>query len=346
MRPRWDLYPVERALMGIVQTSRGCPFECEFCDVIQYLGRKQRHKKDADVLAELDVLYGTGFRSIFLADDNFTASRRRVKELLRTLATWNDHRTGGLVSFATQVSVDAAKDYELLSLCARAGIDRVFIGLETPSQASLLETRKRQNIGVDLVEATNQFLAAGILVTAGLIVGFDADTLETFDMVSAMANASSIPIFSIGPLTAPAATPLYARLSREGRIKDQLGADAAATPWQTNIIPKQMTQEQLLAGIGRLCRTLYAPGNFGARVLRMIERLPPRKPAAARTYRAVELETLQMASLFPRLGSEERSVFREVASRSRTRPELSTVLSATFAHYMQVRMMFEMGGVW
>jgi radical SAM superfamily enzyme YgiQ (UPF0313 family) len=142
-RPRWDLYPNDEAMMGAVQTSRGCPFECEFCDVIQYLGRKQRHKPIANVLAELDELDRVGYPRVFLADDNFTVYRQRCKELLQAISHW---RRGRSMSFLTQVSIDAARDLELLDMCADAGVTQVFIGIETPNEASLRETKKRQNL--------------------------------------------------------------------------------------------------------------------------------------------------------------------------------------------------------
>src|SRR5262249_13384069 len=129
--PRWEGYPNDDALMGTVQTSRGCPFECEYCDVIQYLGRKQRHKAVAQVLAELDRVYAYGYRDVFLADDNFTVYRSRAKELLGALREWNLRRVAGRVRFFSQVSIDAAKDDELLRLCAEAGLTGVFIGIET-----------------------------------------------------------------------------------------------------------------------------------------------------------------------------------------------------------------------
>src|ERR1700722_11039816 len=125
--PRWDLYPNDRAIMGTVQTSRGCPYECDFCDVIQYLGRTQRHKPPAQVLRELDEVYRVGYRQVFLADDNFTIYRLRTKELLAALRDWNLRQHRGKVTFVTQVSIDAAKDDELLGMCAEAGLTHVFV---------------------------------------------------------------------------------------------------------------------------------------------------------------------------------------------------------------------------
>ena len=144
--PRWDLYPNERAVMGTIQTSRGCPFECEFCDVIEYVGRKQRHKPIDLVLCELDELYRYGYRTVFLADDNFTIYRARAKELLAAIHDWNARQTDGRIRFTTQISIDAASDTEMLRMCADAGLTHVFIGIETPDEASLREAKKRQNL--------------------------------------------------------------------------------------------------------------------------------------------------------------------------------------------------------
>jgi len=165
LRHGWDIYPNDRALSGTLQTSRGCPFECEFCDVIQYLGRRQRHKSVAQVLRELDALYRIGYRFVFLADDNFTAYRTRAKELLVALRDWNAQQERGEVGFTTQVSIDAAKDEELLKLCAEAGLTHVFIGIETPNEDSLRETKKHQNLRINLADQVQRFLDHGIAVT-------------------------------------------------------------------------------------------------------------------------------------------------------------------------------------
>jgi radical SAM superfamily enzyme YgiQ (UPF0313 family) len=201
--PKWEKYPNDRALSGALQTSRGCPFECEFCDVIQYLGRKQRHKSVNQILIELDELYRHGYRSIFLADDNFTVYRSRAKEVLAALRDWNCRRENGQVYFATQVSIDAAKDDELLRMCAEAGLTTVFIGIETPNESSLKEAKKRQNTGVDLTEQVRKFFDHGICVIGGMIVGFDADGLNTFERQYEFAMATAIPIITVGDMVAP-----------------------------------------------------------------------------------------------------------------------------------------------
>ncbi len=196
--PRWDLYPNEHAIIGNVQTSRGCPFECEFCDVITYLGRKQRHKPVAQVLRELDEVYRHGYRYVFLSDDNFTVHRSRAKEVLEGLRDWNRRQSQGPVRFITQVSIDAARDDDMLRMCAEAGLSTVFIGIETPNEESLRETKKRQNLKIDLLDQAQCFLDHGIGVTAGMIVGFDADGPDIFDRQYEFAMSSPIPIFPSG----------------------------------------------------------------------------------------------------------------------------------------------------
>ncbi len=244
--PRWDLYPNDRAIMGSVQTSRGCPFECEFCDVIQYLGRKQRHKPVDQVIAELDQLYRLGYRSAFIADDNFTVYRAHAKKLLAAMRDWNAERAGGRFRFNTQVSIDAAGDEELLRMCADAGLTHVFIGIETPNEVSLREVKKRQNLKKNLVDEIQRFVDFGISVDCGMIVGFDGDDASIFERQYKFAMASPVPIFSLATLVAPDATPLHARLAAEGRLFDNSSVTTAA-PWHSNIVPKQMTREEVVA---------------------------------------------------------------------------------------------------
>jgi radical SAM superfamily enzyme YgiQ (UPF0313 family) len=168
--PRWDLYPNDRTEWGAVQTSRGSPFACDSCDVIAYLGQRQRHKPIAQVLAELDEIYRRGYRSIFLSDDNLTAYRKHARDLLMALGDWNARRTEGRVFFSTQLSIDVAADDELLQLLAESSPGSVFIGLETTNEDRLRESKKRQNIGIDLVAQVRRFQERGILVLGGMIV--------------------------------------------------------------------------------------------------------------------------------------------------------------------------------
>jgi len=349
--PRWTLYPNHRAHIGTVQTSRGCPFECEFCDVIQYLGRKQRHKAPALVLAELEELYRHGYRYVFLADDNFTVYRSRAKELLVALKEWNNSRTKGRVSFYTQVSIDCSKDSEMLRMCAEAGLNAVFIGIETPNELSLRETKKRQNLGIDLNKQVQQFLDHGIAVTAGMIVGFDSDSHDIFERQYEFAMSLPVPIFTLGALVAPMATPLHARLASENRlVKD--GSEVAATPWSTNIIPKQMTRAELLDGIEGLCNRLYDPEAFGERLMHFIDSFNPRvipRPAVdphPAPVRAIQAESLELVGRFVHLGEKEKRTFARILKAILGKPQVGQFVGAMLAQYMQIRYMYKRGGIW
>ncbi|MEM7347701.1 MAG: radical SAM protein [Chloroflexota bacterium] len=347
--PRWDLYPNDRALVGCVQTSRGCPFECEFCDVIQYAGRKQRHKSVEQILAELDVLYQQGYSNVFLADDNFTVYRRRTKELLLALREWNNRQPDGRLTFSTQLSIDIDREDEILQLCAEAGINYVFIGIETPNEESLKETKKRQNVGVDLVSQIERLLDYGIAIIGGMIVGFDSDGLDIFQRQYEFAMSTPIPIFTLGALIAPAATPLYDRMQRENRLLGQTDNlnGATANPWMTNIIPQQMSQEELLSGMRWLGNQLYHPSAFGKRIFQFIERCQPLPEQQLRTSRRrVEVEMLQVLQDVSRLGSEEGQMFLEVIKASMQKPDLQRLIMHMLFQYRQIRYMYDHGQFW
>jgi radical SAM superfamily enzyme YgiQ (UPF0313 family) len=347
--PRYDLYPNHRAMSGCVQTSRGCPFECEFCDVIQYLGRKQRHKSVECIVAELDALYDIGYRAVFLADDNLTVYRKRAKAILAGIRDWNAARTDGPVAFHTQVSIDAARDPEIMRLCAEAGLVRVFIGIETPNEESLKETKKRQNVGVDLVEQVGVFLAHGISVTGGMIVGFDHDGPSIFQTQFDFAMATPIPIFTLGALVAPAATPLFDRMKSEGRLVTN--GEEVIGVWDTNIDLSLLTREQLQAGLKWLGNRLYSPRNFARRTVAMIERMGPQigpfRPGhqASRT-RPVEIEALGLIRKLIKSGPEEKAMWREISDAMAEKPETGPMVMMSLFSYAQVRCLYESCHYW
>ena len=346
--PRWDLYPWGRVLNGTVQTSRGCPFECEFCDVIQYVGRKQRHKPVDRVLAELDLLYGLGCRGVFLADDNFTVFRKRTKELLTAIRDWNRTRRKGHVSLSTQVSIDAARDDELLTLCAQAGLRQVFIGIETPNEESLRETKKRQNLHMDLEKAVGKFLDHGIAVTCGIVIGFDSDGPGIFETQRDFIERLPIPILSIGALVAPSQTPLHARLRREGRLVES-GAQSALVPWDTNIIPKQMGRNELIDGIRRLCHAVYAPAAFERRVMKFISAvrsLDADPHPLARQVRAGAVTRTAVAKL-REMGPEEEKLFARLVHILQVQPrDVQLMVLSDMMRYAQIRHMYDASGLW
>jgi radical SAM superfamily enzyme YgiQ (UPF0313 family) len=349
--PRWELYPNDRALAGTVQTSRGCPFGCEFCDVIQYLGRHQRHKAIPQVLAELNCLYQYGYRFVFLADDNFTAWRSRTKELLVALASWNARRDAGRVRFITQLSIEAAEDAELLELCAAAGLAYVFIGLETPNEDSLKEAHKRQNLRANPVDQVRRFLDWGIAVTGGMIVGFDSDGPDIFDRQFNFAMETRVPVFSVGLLVAPEATPLHARMAEEGRLVSN-GSEVAASPWSTNVIPLTMSTDQLTHGMQQLCRRLYDPAAFGERLrgtidLLRIRAIPGAEDAVGTSpKRSIEFDALDLIRRLRRLGPAEADMLARVVADLTTNPEAAAVVSVPLLQYQQLRYMYEQRGVW
>jgi radical SAM superfamily enzyme YgiQ (UPF0313 family) len=350
--PRWDLYPNERALIGTIQTSRGCPFECEFCDVIQYLGRKQRHKPITQVLRELDRLYRHGYRTIFIADDNLTVYRARARELLEALRDWNVRQERGKVRFFTQVSIDAARDEGLLRLASEAGLTTVFIGIETTNEDSLKETKKRQNVGIDLAEQVGRFLANGIAVVGGMIVGFDADGPDIFARQYEFAMQTGVPIFTVGALVAPAATPLYARMEREGRLLAG-GPEMAGSLGSTNIVPRQMSGEQLREGLRWLCSRLYEPAAFGERIERLLDGLGPRRDPgrgearrAPERGRAVERDSVGVLARLPRLGEAEAKMWSRVLAKLGERPDAAETVMLMLLVYMQIRHMYSEGTCW
>jgi hypothetical protein len=349
--PRMEDYPNDRALLGTIQTSRGCPFECEFCDVIQYLGRAQRHKPIPQVLTELDQLYRLGYRGVFLADDNFTIMRAHAKELLAALRDWNCRQENGRVTFSTQVSIDAAKDDELLRMCADAGLTNVFVGIETTNEDSLRESKKRQNLRINIGDQVQKFLDHGIKVTGGMIVGFDSDDLGIFQRQHDFAASTAIPIFSIGALVAPEATPLHGRLEKDDRLVE--GEEVAAMPWSTNIIPRQMTREQLLYGLQWLCNSLYHPAAFAERVSAFIDRFANLRTAAGANAgwlkagrRSVDMDAMELISRVIANGPEEEKLFSALCSKAAKNQRAAEVLPSFFLQYAQIRYMYEQGGIW
>jgi radical SAM superfamily enzyme YgiQ (UPF0313 family) len=341
--PRWDLYPNERALAGTLQTSRGCPFDCEFCDVIAYLGRKQRHKSIPQVLTELDELYARGYRSVFLADDNFTVYRARTKELLAAIAEWNQRQSDGAMLFSTQVSIDAAGDEELLRMCADAGLAQVFIGIETPNEEALRIAKKRQNLRRDLAAEILRFVEHGICVQAGMIVGFDGDDLGIFQRQYDFAMSCAVPVFTLNPLVAPTATPLFERLQQAGRIVDEEQPPIEGPAVWTNIVPLGMSRDELREGVQELTRRLYTPEAFEARVHRLLDNLGTKHLArfkSRRGYRQVEGDAMSLALRIGELGSAEAAMVGRIFRRIARNPEAGYGGLVSLTHYAQIRHAF------
>jgi radical SAM superfamily enzyme YgiQ (UPF0313 family) len=342
--PRWDLYPRNIALAAQVQTSRGCPFECEFCDVIPYAGRRQRWKEPEQVIAELEILYEHGFKDVFFADDNLTVVRRRARELLRQLAEWNNSRPRGRMRFSTQVSIDAARDPELLELCARAGLQTVFIGIETPNAESLAEAQKRQNLRIDLCVEVKKFVSAGIMVTGGMIVGFDHDGPDIFATQATFIDQLPVPLVQIGLLVAPFATPLYSRIQGEGRLIGD-GNLTTGELLVTNIRPLRMNLEQLQSGMRWLLNRVFSPRAFGDRA-EAFASLCASATDSVQARLSISKSEIAIARHIASMGSDELQLVRRLERILQRWPHLHSRLLYIMLGYAQIRHLLDKAGVW
>lgn len=307
--PRFDLLQVGRYASMSVQYSRGCPYRCEFCDVIEIFGRRPRVKAPEQVLRELDSLYALGYRgSVFFVDDNFIGNRPAVRELLPRIRDWQiDH--GRPFEFYTEASVNLAADPELTRAMVEAGFSSVFLGIETPSTEALRSANKHQNLKLDLREAVETLTRAGLECMGGFIVGFDHDTPECFDAQREFILGSPLPLAMVGVLTALPGTALWKRLEREGRLRERSGGDQFGRP---NFEPV-MDEQRLLRGYAALMRDVYSPEAYYARGRRYLDLAGPRPPTGPRNG-----ELLSAARVFARLGvaSPRRAHFWRLVARA------------------------------
>lgn len=262
--PRWELAELNRYGSMSVQFSRGCPFDCEFCDVTAKFGHSPRTKSADQIVAELDALYVRGWRGpVFFVDDNLIGNKRVLKtELLPALIAWQRRPHGGF-PFYTEASINLADDAEMMGMMRDAGFDTVFVGIETPDATALAECNKRQNVGRDLIADVKKIQRAGMQVQGGFIVGFDTDTPAIFQRQIEFIQRSGIVTAMVGLLNALPDTKLYARLKREGRLVGQSsGNNVDGT---VNFRPR-MPVPQLLAGYKTILKRIYAPRAYYARV--------------------------------------------------------------------------------
>jgi radical SAM family protein/uncharacterized protein DUF4070/B12 binding protein len=266
--PKWDSIAgdLQKYAMGCVQTTRGCPFDCEFCDVIYLFGRRARHKPIANILEEVKALERLGLSTIFFCDDEFIGDPKYTKEMLRQLIPINNSFAKPL-AYSTQLTMNLSKDEELLRLMADANFNLVFIGIETPNIKSLKETHKYQNIRNDLIADVHKILSYGIAIRAGIIVGFDNDDLGIFDMQFEFIQNACLPSLAINMLKAPLGTKLWSRLRQEGRVVSLVNIQGKGHPrTYTNILPKSMSRVELLRGYRELLVRVCEWENFVARI--------------------------------------------------------------------------------
>lgn len=273
--PLWELIdPSKYAAMNI-QYSRGCPFDCEFCDITQLFGRKPRTKTTGQLVAELGALHAWGWREgIFFVDDNFIGDKRKLKnETLPAVLAWMEQHKHPF-SFFTEVSIDLADDPALMDLMVRTGFEEVFIGIETPHEECLNETGKVQNKNRNLLECVRRIQHAGLQVQGGFIVGFDSDPVWIFEKQIHFIQESGIATAMVGMLTALRGTKLHRRLFKEGRL---LGATSGNnTAVSLNFIPRMKT-ETLINGYRSILTSIYSPKNYYGRVTRFLREYRPLK---------------------------------------------------------------------
>ncbi|MFL5272709.1 MAG: B12-binding domain-containing radical SAM protein [Anaeromyxobacteraceae bacterium] len=269
--PRFDLLKLDAYMHVGVQFSRGCPFDCEFCNVIELNGRKPRTKGVAQVLAELDALRALGHRGhVDFVDDNLIGNRGKAKPLLRALATWLEER-GYPFEFTTEASINLADDDELLALMKAASFFAIFVGIETPDPAALVAAHKMQNTRRDIAESIRKIHRAGIFVNAGFIVGFDTERASMADAMVACIEATDIPVCMVGLLYALPGTQLSRRLQAEGRLREDAHAvkdgDADQCTSGLNYVTTR-PREEILADYRAVLERIYAPASFFGRVRR------------------------------------------------------------------------------
>lgn len=225
----------------------------------------------------------------------------------------------------------------------------MFIGIETPNEESLRETHKRQNLGIDLIAQIQRFVEEGIAVVGGMIIGFDSDGPGIFEHQYEFAMSSPIACFTLGALLAPDATPLRTRLQSENRLSNTGGVGAKMSPWETNIIPTQMSQQMLYDGLRWLANQLYAPTAFGDRLLFLLETFGQKStvaPPQKQMERTVDLDVFKVVHKLPRLGEAEAEMFRRVTAAVAEKPAAQGVAMSMLFRYMQIRYMYERGHLW
>jgi radical SAM superfamily enzyme YgiQ (UPF0313 family) len=335
--PLWELLDLRQYASMAVQFCRGCPFDCDFCNVTALFGRHPRTKTAGQVIAELDALGRCGWNgSVFFVDDNLIGNKKILRqELLPALIAWQRRRGRRPLSLLTQVSINLADDAPLMQLMTQAGFDTVFIGIETPSEDALAECGKRQNEQRDLIADVKRLQRAGLQVQGGFIVGFDSDSPSIFQRQIDFIQASGIVTAMVGILQAFQGTKLYERLTREGRVLDRGTGDAV--DGTTNIIPA-MDRAALREGYHRILREIYAPREYYRRVRTFLReyRLPKITTRLDRTRLTAFARSLYRLGLF---GKERWEYWKLLLWTSVRRPRsfpLAVTLAICGYHHRRV----------
>lgn len=270
--PRFDLIDVNDYGSIPLQFSRGCPFSCEFCDIIEMFGRKPRLKSVEQFMKELETVYDTGFRGLVnIVDDNFIGNKTEVLKLLRRISSWQESRSFPF-TFVTEASINLAAEPEILELMVECAFTMVFIGIETPDEETLTSAGKHQNVKHNVLESVKIIQSAGIEVIAGFILGFDRDTEDIFDRQISFIQKAGISVAMVGIMLALPGTQLYRRLESEGRILYETSGNNT-NMLDLNFIPV-MDKNKIIEGYKKILKTIYSPKKYFERSLTLISRVP------------------------------------------------------------------------
>ncbi len=277
--PMWPLIDMKKYTAMSLQYSRGCPFDCDFCNIAVLNGHNVRTKSRGQIMGELDALYDRGWRSdVFIVDDNFIGNKRKLKEeILPAMVEWQQNRKYPF-SLSTQVSINLADDEDLIRLLVTAGFDRVFVGIESPNEESLVECNKRQNEHRDIVASVKKLQNHGLQVQAGFILGFDSDPISVFKSQIKLVQESGIVMAMVGLLNAPRGTRLYQRMADEKRLTEEK-ATGDNTDCSMNFVPK-MDRSTLVSGYKEVLTTLYSPRQYYYRIKTFLKEYRPQRRKA------------------------------------------------------------------
>ncbi len=340
--PDFSLVKLEQYGAMSVQFSRGCPFQCEFCDIIEIYGRVPRTKSNEQMLAELDALKLAGWSGlVFIVDDNFIGNKKNVRKFLPELIEWSRFNNFPF-TFITEASVNLAEDDQLLQMMQDAGFSRVFLGIETPVEESLKEAHKGQNTRRDLLESVHKIQSYGMEVMAGFIVGFDNDPSDIFEQQIKFIGESGIPLAMVGLLNALPGTQLWRRLKREGRLVQESNGDN--TDCSLNFVPK-MDAARLVEGYKRILSTIYSPREYYKRALDCLRWIG--RDSVEIQFGSLRNQIVAFTRLVLKLGVFDRErkefwrYFRHVLADHRKRFSYAMVLAAMGYHFRRLTEEFE-----
>jgi len=330
--PRFDLIRKGRYSTMALQYSRGCPHNCEFCDIIEMFGRVPRTKTPSQFMQEMDLLYEEGWRgSLFVVDDNFIGNRREVKKLLPEIAAWQQKRNYPFNLF-TEATLVLAEDEPLMDQMVLAGFNMVFVGIETPDRETLAVTGKTQNLKADMLQSVRSIQAKGMEVSAGFILGFDGDKDDIFDRQIRFIQDAAIPTAMVGILTALPNTQLYRRLDAQGRItQDSVGGNTHDL--RLNFVPT-MDLDRLFAGYKRVLATIYKPDRYFDRCLKLLKNTRKHRTSARRVG-GTELRAFTLSLLLQTFSSYSWSYWKFMIRGFLAKPSMlaETVTMAVKGHH-------------